>query len=177
MHSALEIEPEVDVLLKIRFELRGGPGEPDHAEQADEHGRHNHNRFDHQIPLHVFCLVEKGLLLDYKGLLFNHLGAFGCCQGTYSGAGELQFQVIRLDSDCYCLTVHGRNGTDNAAGGDDRIAALEALEHLLLALFLLLHGHKQKKIKDYCNKNEGERLHRDGGDGLFLEKRKGEEHG
>jgi len=118
-----------------------------------------------------FALSKKVLLLDYKGLLLSHLGAFGCCQGTYSGAGELQFQVIRLDSDCYCLTVHSGNGTDNAAGGDYGVAAFEILKHLLLALFLLLHGHKQKKIKDDSDKDEGEGLHRDGIDGLFLKEK------
>ena len=50
--ATTQIETEVNIVLEIRFELIDRPGKSDDAENADEHGRHNHNRFDHQVPLH-----------------------------------------------------------------------------------------------------------------------------
>ena len=69
-------------------------------------------------------------------------------QGTDCGPCELQLQVIRFDSQYYCVTIHGGNGTDDAAGGDHVIPALQFLQHFLLPLFLPLHRHEQEKIKD-----------------------------
>jgi hypothetical protein len=39
-------------VFEVRLELSGRPGKADDAENADEHGCHNYNRFDHQVTLH-----------------------------------------------------------------------------------------------------------------------------
>ena len=52
--AAFQVEPQMDVLLHVRLQLRHGQGnahateklgESDDAEQADQHGCHNHARF------------------------------------------------------------------------------------------------------------------------------------
>src|SRR5206468_7642966 len=132
-----QIETEVNAPADIRLQLAQRPGKADNSEDADEDGRHDYDRFDHQIPLHLFLPLR--LLRNFL------LRAFRGDDCTDRGSGELQLQVVRLDSYHYCVTIDGRDGTDDAARGDDGIAAFEVAQHLLLFFLLFLHGHKQQE--------------------------------
>ena len=67
---------------------------------------------------------------------------------TYSGPGELQLKIIRLDAQDYRIIFDSCNRAHNTAGGHDLVAILEFLQHLSLLLLLPLHRHEQKKIED-----------------------------
>ena len=157
--SPLQIETEVNILCEIRFELSDRPGKADDAEQADEHGRHNHNRFDHQIPLHDFCLSIKVLLLSIKLLL--HFEPSVVARELTAERENWSFRLSGLT-----LTVIVSSSTavmvptiPPVVTTGRRFSDSEASP---LPLLLLLHGHKQQKIKDDRDQNEGQRLHRDG---------------
>ena len=81
------------------------------------------------------------------------LRAFGGDQRTHGGPRELELQIIRFDSQHYCVTIHGRNGADDSAGSDHIVSALQLVQHLLLPLLLPLHGHKEEKVKNNANQN------------------------
>src|ERR1700733_722802 len=87
----------------------------------------------------IFCLLFADLF-GGAAYLFT-TGSFGRYQGADRGPCELQLQVIRFDSQYYCVTIHGRNGTHDPARSNHVVAALQFAQHLRLPLLLPLHRH------------------------------------
>ena len=58
--AALQIQPKVDIAGDVGFQLVERSGKTNDAEQADQNGRDDHDRFNHQIPLHVMFAFSAG---------------------------------------------------------------------------------------------------------------------
>src|SRR5437899_8379431 len=158
MAAAAEIEAQLDVFLQVVLQVADRPGQPDNAVYTNQNRQRDEDRPGPKIFLHDDLLNLACLLL-----------AFCWDQVRDRAAGDLQFDVVRLYAQHQAVAVDGHNGSDDAAARQYHVSVLQLFEHLLLLLFLPLHGQKQKEIKDRKDEQDGNKAHQRVG-GRLLQK-------